>query len=72
MVYQHMLVRSNSRLYVIDVLHNPDLGKDLTDDYIAGCLTRSRADAGCIMLFLAVINKIICIICIEVGFSREI
>ena len=40
MVYQYILVRSNSRLYVIDVLYNPDSGKDLTDDYIAGCLTR--------------------------------
>jgi hypothetical protein len=55
MVYQHMLVRSNSRLYVIDVLHNPDSGKDLTDDYIAGCLTRCRADAAYVKLLYRVV-----------------
>jgi hypothetical protein len=47
-----MLVRSNSRLYVIDVFNNPCVeelftGEDLTNDYIAGCLARCRADAGC-------------------------
>jgi hypothetical protein len=46
---------------VIDVLYNPCVeelfdGEGLTNDYIAGCLTRCGADAGYIKTFLVVKN----------------
>jgi hypothetical protein len=35
-------------------------------------LNRCRADAEGIMLFLAVIDEVICVFCLEVRFIREI